>query len=48
MAADKILPTFSILIVDDEPKNIQLLGSLLEKSNYEVEFAMNGKACLNG
>ena len=28
------------------PKNIQLLGSLLEEHNYDIEFAMNGKECL--
>ena len=46
MVANKMLQPFSILIVDDEPKNIQLLGSLLEENNYDVEFAMNGKECL--
>ncbi len=37
---------FSILIVDDEPKNIQLLGSILSKENFDVEFAVDGKSCL--
>ncbi|GAB6096847.1 hypothetical protein JCM14469_31000 [Desulfatiferula olefinivorans] len=37
---------FSILIVDDEPKNIQLLGSLLRERNYRVEFALNGAKAL--
>ncbi len=46
MTSDKMSPSFSILIVDDEPRNIQLLGSLLEKNNYDTEFAMNGKECL--
>ena len=46
MTSDSISSSFSILIVDDEPKNIQLLGSLLEKNNYDTEFAMNGKECL--
>jgi len=36
MTSDKISSSFSILIVDDEPKNIQLLGSLLEKNNYDI------------
>ncbi len=36
-------PTFSILIVDDESKNIQLLGTLLNDNGYDVEFALNGK-----
>ncbi len=34
---------FSILIVDDEPKNIQLLGNLLKEKHYDVEFATSGK-----
>ena len=40
-------PLFSILIVDDEPKNIQVLGSLLKENGYEVEFALNGEKALN-
>ncbi|TLX74051.1 hybrid sensor histidine kinase/response regulator [Labilibacter sediminis] len=31
-----------ILIVDDNPKNIQLLGNILNDSNYEVEIALGG------
>lgn len=31
-----------ILIVDDNPKNIQLLGNILSDQKYEVEYAMNG------
>ncbi len=38
---------FSILIVDDVPKNIQVLGSILRPLNYKVEFAMNGKQALD-
>ena len=48
MTEDKSNTTFfSILIVDDEPKNIQLLGSLLKKQGYEAEFALNGQKALN-
>lgn len=36
----------SILIVDDEPANIQLLGNMLTAENYTVEFAMNGEEAL--
>ena len=46
MASDKVLTSFSILIVDDEAKNIQLLGRILEEKKYDIEFAMNGKECL--
>lgn len=37
---------FSILIVDDEPKNIQLLGNLLEENGYDIEFAMDGEGAI--
>ncbi len=37
---------FKILIVDDEPKNIQLLGSILTENKYEVEFATSGEEAL--
>ncbi len=46
MINDLPTPAFAILIVDDEPRNIQLLGSLLKEHNYEVEFAMNGLQAL--
>lgn len=32
----------SILIVDDTPKNLQVLGNTLKLENYKVEFAING------
>jgi len=35
-----------ILIVDDVPKNIQLLGSILKEEDYELEFATSGKEAL--
>ncbi|NJM16153.1 MAG: response regulator, partial [Bacteroidales bacterium] len=38
---------FTILIVDDTPKNIQVLGSNLRKENYNVEFATSGEAALS-
>lgn len=37
----------SVLIVDDEPKNIQLLGNLLTEQSYEVEAAMSGEEALD-
>lgn len=36
----------SILIVDDTPKNIQVLGTILKNENFQVEFATNGKQAL--
>lgn len=37
---------FSILIVDDNPKNLQVLGGILRPLKYRVEFAMNGHQAL--
>jgi CheY-like chemotaxis protein len=36
-----------ILIVDDNPRNIQLLGSVLKEQGYFVEYALNGQDALN-
>ncbi len=38
---------FCILIVDDEPKNLQLLGNILKENSYEVEFALDGEKALD-
>lgn len=38
---------FSILIVDDEPRNIQILGTILKKNGYQVEFATDGRKALD-
>ena len=35
-----------ILIVDDNPKNIQVLGTILRKEGYLVEFATNGQQAI--
>jgi len=35
-----------ILIVDDMPQNLQLLGSMLEKAGYETVFASSGAEAL--
>ncbi|HVN57752.1 MAG TPA: hybrid sensor histidine kinase/response regulator [Bacteroidales bacterium] len=37
----------SILIVDDNPQNLQVLGRLLQEQNYEIEFATSGPAALD-
>ncbi len=37
----------SILVVDDNPKNIQVLGGLLILEDIKVEFALDGKAAIN-
>ena len=36
-----------ILIVDDDPKSLQVLGNLIKDIGYHVEFALNGKEALN-
>jgi two-component system, sensor histidine kinase and response regulator len=42
----EISPT-TILIVDDNPKNLQILGKTLEKHHYKVEFSLNGESALS-
>jgi two-component system, sensor histidine kinase and response regulator len=37
----------AILIVDDNPNNLQVLGKALLDNNYGVEFATNGEQALN-
>jgi len=36
-----------ILVVDDNPKNIQVIGTILQDAKYEVGFAMDGKQALD-
>ncbi len=36
-----------ILVVDDNPKNIQVIISMLHDANYEIGFAMHGKQALD-
>ncbi|MFH2092547.1 MAG: hybrid sensor histidine kinase/response regulator [Pseudomonadota bacterium] len=36
-----------ILVVDDNGKNLQFMGSLLSKNGYDVAFALNGSDALN-
>lgn len=44
---EKILKNASILIVDDTPKNIQLLGTVLKETGYRVIVATNGNSALS-
>jgi two-component system, sensor histidine kinase and response regulator len=37
----------SLLIVDDNPQNLQVLGKMLQENNYKIEFAINGPAALD-
>lgn len=44
---DNHIPSdYTILMVDDVPENLQVLGSTLREQNYEVEYATNGKEAL--
>jgi sigma-B regulation protein RsbU (phosphoserine phosphatase) len=36
-----------ILIVDDNPKNLQILGNYLQNEGYKVEFALDGDSALD-
>jgi sigma-B regulation protein RsbU (phosphoserine phosphatase) len=36
-----------ILIVDDNPKNLQVLGNYLQLEGYQVEFAINGETAID-
>jgi CheY-like chemotaxis protein len=36
-----------ILIVDDNPRNLQVLGNYLQLEGYMVEFAMNGESAID-
>jgi DNA-binding response OmpR family regulator len=35
-----------ILLVDDNPQNLQVLGKVLQEEKFEIEFAVNGEATL--
>jgi len=39
-------PGPAILLVDDNPQNLQVLANLLQEEKYEIEFAVNGEATL--
>jgi two-component system sensor histidine kinase/response regulator len=36
-----------ILAVDDNPRNIQVIGSILREANYRIGFAVNGRQALD-
>jgi phosphoserine phosphatase RsbU/P len=42
-----MIATPTILIVDDNPRNLQVLGNYLQLEGYLVEFAMNGESALD-
>lgn len=40
------VPESKILIVDDNPKNLEIVGNILQDDNIEAEFATNGQTAL--
>jgi two-component system sensor histidine kinase/response regulator len=48
MSDQSILQSSSpvILIVDDNPQNLQVLGKILLENNYKIEFSTSGEAAL--
>lgn len=38
---------FKILVVDDNPKNIQVIGQMLKETSYSIGFAMGGQQALD-
>ena len=38
---------YSVFIVDDNQKNIQVIGNVLQEAGYDVGFAINGKQALS-
>jgi len=43
----KTIKKYKILIVDDIPKNIQILGNILSKENYQIAYAQSGEQALS-
>jgi sigma-B regulation protein RsbU (phosphoserine phosphatase) len=47
MESNSIIRVPLILIVDDNPKNLQILGNYLKDEGYLVEFALDGRSALD-
>jgi sigma-B regulation protein RsbU (phosphoserine phosphatase) len=47
MEKSSTIGTPVILIVDDNPKNLQILGNYLQNEGYMVEFALDGNSVLD-
>ena len=45
--SDSSITPATVLIVDDNPKNIQVLGTILMDAKYRVAVANQGSAALN-
>jgi len=39
-------PSAAILLVDDNPQNLQVLGKILLENNYKIEFSTSGTSAL--
>ena len=44
---DKPHTRVKILVVDDNPKNIQVIGTFLREGNFEIGFALDGQQALD-
>jgi len=47
MENNNTIRTPLILIVDDNPKNLQILGNYLRNEGFKIEFALDGKSALD-
>jgi two-component system, sensor histidine kinase and response regulator len=43
----KAVKPFKILVVDDNTRNIQVIGTILREARYEVGFALDGKQAID-
>ena len=43
---DNNVNTPVILLVDDNPQNLQVLGKFMHEEKFKTEFALNGQAAL--
>ncbi len=46
MEQDEAVSASSVLVVDDNPRNLQVVGGILQNEGYKVEFALDGTAAL--
>jgi sigma-B regulation protein RsbU (phosphoserine phosphatase) len=47
MSRDILLKGSSVLVVDDNVKNLQILGGILQNEGFKVEFALDGISALS-
>jgi len=47
MSKDVLKPIPTVLVVDDNPKNVQIIDLLLRELNYKIIIAVNGKSAID-